>query len=138
MEGENTKSEQRRRNHRSTIRMTAEEDARVRQLAAEKGLSVGAYLRHAALGDKGPRAQSRPKPKQKAMAAATVRLQQLSAEHNRIGSNLNQIARAANAAGFETVASGDLAEAVAQYEKAVDELGAMRAAMLAALGYDDH
>ena len=136
METENKKSETRRRQKLTAIRMTDDEHARALHLAAEKGLSVAAYFRLRALGEIGERAQRQPRPGRQALAAITAQLQRLSAEHNKIGSNLNQLARSANTEGFEAVESADLKAALAEYDKAVAELGAMRALIMQALGYD--
>jgi hypothetical protein len=57
--------------------------------ARASGLSTGAYLRACALGDKGPRALHRP-PVERELLARSI------AELNKIGSNVNQIARALN------------------------------------------
>ena len=69
--------------------VTPDEYAAIEDRARKAGLSTAAYLRACALGDKGPRSQRRP----------SVELQQFGkavAELNKIGSNVNQIAHAAN------------------------------------------
>jgi len=136
METENKKSETRQRNHRVTIRMDDSEAARAAQLAAENGLSLSAYFRLRGLGEIGERAQRRARPGREKMAELTIALQRLSAEHNKAGSNLNQLARTANTEGFEAIAAGELAAALKDYETAVAELGVMRAAVLRAMGFD--
>jgi hypothetical protein len=52
-------------------------------------LSVASYLRASALGEAGPRARRAPTIEKQALGDAI-------AELNKIGSNINQIARAAN------------------------------------------
>jgi hypothetical protein len=90
--------------------------------AAQAGLSVGAYLRTMALGSPGPRAVRRP-------SVERADLARLLGELGKIGSNVNQLARAANT-------SGDM--------PAVDELAAitadvrvLRDALMKALGRGD-
>jgi len=61
------------------------------------GLSRGAFLRAAALGSPGVRAQRAPTVNAEALAHATAAL-------NRVGSNLNQIARALNSGGAPVAA----------------------------------
>ena len=84
-------SEKRQRNKRLSIRFTAEEFNQIAARADQAGLGSAALLRAAALGDAGPRAQRRPPADHKA-------LRQLLGHVGRIGNNINQIARALNAA----------------------------------------
>lgn len=72
-----------------SLRLLPEEHALLRERACGAGLSVGAYLRTSALGDAGPR--SRPAP-----AVDAALLARAVAALNKVGSNLNQIARALN------------------------------------------
>jgi Mobilization protein NikA len=72
-------SDKRRRLRQSLVRWTDEEFN-----------AVAAFMRAAALGDAGPRAQRRPPADHKA-------LRQILGELGRVGNNLNQIARALNA-----------------------------------------
>ena len=138
MTTEKPKSERRQRNRTQAIRMTESEHALAHSLAAESGLSVAAYFRLKALGEIGERAQKRPRPNRQLLAGITAELQRLSAEHNKLGSNLNQIARVANMKGFEAVGDERLKLALEAYEEAVAELGAMRASILTKMGYHDH
>ena len=57
--------------------------------AAEAGLSVASFLRASALGDAGPRARRAPTVEKELLGAAIAAL-------NKVGSNVNQIARALN------------------------------------------
>jgi hypothetical protein len=68
------------------------DDAEHTQLVAKSraaGLSVGAYVRACALGDAGPRARRRATVDRELLAINNAAL-------NRVGSNLNQIAKALN------------------------------------------
>ncbi|HEX3983909.1 MAG TPA: plasmid mobilization relaxosome protein MobC [Acidisoma sp.] len=104
------------------VRCTDAEHATLTAAAAQAGLSVGAYLRTMALGSPGPRAVRRP-------SVERADLARLLGELGKIGSNVNQLARAANT-------SGDM--------PAVDELAAitadvrvLRDALMKALGRGD-
>ena len=82
-------SETRQRTNRLTIRLLDDEQAELERRASEAGLSPSAYVRACALGDAGPRARRSPTV-ERTLAAQAI------AELNKAGSNLNQIARAAN------------------------------------------
>src|SRR6266851_117935 len=83
-------SDKRRRGKIIASRCLDEEFAAIAAKADEAGLSKGAFLRAAGLGDAGPRAQRRP-------PADHVALRQILGQLGRVGNNLNQIARALNA-----------------------------------------
>ena len=83
-------SDKRRRLRQSLVRWTDEEFNALAAKADKAGLAVAAFMRAAALGDAGPRAQRRPPADHKA-------LRQILGELGRVGNNLNQIARALNA-----------------------------------------
>ena len=72
------------------VRLTDEELAAIDAKADRAGIARAAFMRAAALGAIGPRAQRRP-------PADHVALRQLLGELGRIGNNLNQLARAGNA-----------------------------------------
>jgi hypothetical protein len=74
------------------VRCTAEERAAIKAVADKAGLSVGAFLRAAALGDAGPRAVRRPPIERKELARLLGHL-------GKVGSNLNQLAHAFNSRG---------------------------------------
>ena len=74
------------------VRCTAAEHAALTEAAAKAGLSVGAYLRAAGLGSAGPRAKRRPTVERADLARALGLI-------GLYGSNLNQLARAANTNG---------------------------------------
>jgi len=71
------------------VRLLPEERAAVEEKAATAGLSLAAFGRACMLGDAGPRAKKRP-PVDRELLART------NGELNRVGNNLNQIARALN------------------------------------------
>ncbi len=83
-------SNKRRRGRIIASRCLDEEFAAIAAKADKAGLAIAAFMRAAALGDAGPRAQRRPPADHKA-------LRQILGEIGRIGNNINQIARALNA-----------------------------------------
>lgn len=83
-------SDTRQRNKQVLVRLS---DAEFAQLAARSdraGFARAAFLRAAALGETGPRAQRRP-------PVDHVALRRLLGELGRVGNNINQIAHALNA-----------------------------------------
>jgi|SRR5579862_842973 len=113
-------SDKRQRGEAVTVRLTKDERATLDALASRSGMAAGAFMRAAAFGDAGPRAQRRP-------PVDHVALRQLLGECGRVGNNLNQIARALNAGGSIDVP--ELRAALAAY---LD----IRAAILHALAMD--
>ena len=111
-------SDKRRRIRQSLVRWTDEEFNALAAKADKAGLAVAAFMRAAALGDAGPRAQRRPPADHKA-------LRQILGELGRVGNNLNQIARALNAG--ERLRLPELKDALLAYI-------AIRDAIFAALG----
>jgi len=99
-------SDKRQRGHTVTVRLTGDERATLDALSSRSGLTAGAFIRAAAFGDAGPRAQRRPPADHKA-------LRQLLGECGRIGNNLNQIARHLNTGGLADIA--ELTAACAAY-----------------------
>jgi len=99
-------SDKRRRSHQSLIRWTDDEFTRITDKADKSGLAVAAFMRAAALGSPGPRAQRRPPADHKA-------LRQILGELGRIGNNINQIARALNSG--EKASLPDLQQALRAY-----------------------
>lgn len=77
------------RTHGKLVWLTEAENTLLESRATESGLSVASYLRASALGDAGPRARRSPTIEKEALGAAI-------AELNRVGNNVNQIARALN------------------------------------------
>lgn len=85
-------SELRRRNTSIMVRVTPEERDAIDQLAMQKGLTLGAFLRAAALGDPGPRTRRR-------IPVDERLLRQLLGQVGKVGGNLNQIAKRLNSGG---------------------------------------
>lgn len=79
----------RKRHAQVLVRLTTEEHADIAAKADRAGMAQAAFLRAAALGTAGPRAQRRP-------PADHVALRQLLGELGRVGNNINQIARTLN------------------------------------------
>ncbi len=104
-----------------SVRCTAEDRASIDEEATKAGLSKGAYLRALALGAPGPRAVRRPPVERKELARLLGHL-------GKVGSNVNQIARAYNASG----ALPGYSELVAIRQHIVQ----MRDALIKALGHD--
>ena len=82
------KQPRRQRRHIERFRTDDAERAALHERVRESGLSLGAYLRKCALGQAGPRSRRR-RPE-----IDIVLLARNNAELNRIGNNLNQVARA--------------------------------------------
>jgi hypothetical protein len=78
------------------------------------GLSRGSYLRTCALGSPGPRARRAPHVNAEALAHATAAL-------NKVGSNLNQIARTLNA-GNAPIAAHECFAALAETRTALSRI----------------
>jgi Bacterial mobilisation protein (MobC) len=110
-------SDKRQRSETVTVRLTKDERATLDALASRSGLTAGAFMRAAAFGDAGPRAQRRP-------PVDHVALRQLLGESGRVGNNLNQIARILNTGG-----SADIPELTAACAAYLD----ISAGILAAL-----
>jgi len=84
-----SKSESRVREKMLPTRWTDEEYEKLTRRANAAGLSRAAFIRRYTIGDEGPRAQRVPRH-------GTADLARLLAAVNKIGSNINQIARALN------------------------------------------
>lgn len=115
----------RKRTKQCLVRFTEEEYAAIEGKADKAGIASAAFLRAAALGDPGPRAQRRPPADHQA-------LRRILGELGRVGNNLNQIAHRLNAG--ERAHMPDLAQALAAYLE-------IRNAIFDALGMkpkDDH
>lgn len=82
-------TDKRQRGVTVTVRLTAEERARLDELSSRSGLAAGAFMRAATFGNPGPRAQRRPPADHEA-------LRRILGELGHVGSNINQIARAVN------------------------------------------
>lgn len=113
-------SDKRQRGEVIPVRVTPDEKARIDAIADRAGYTRAAFMRAAALGDAGPRAQRRP-------PADHVILRQILGQLGSLGNNLNQIARALN--------SGDSHDPAALKEAQKACLDS-RDAILAALNMD--
>jgi hypothetical protein len=82
-------SEKRQRSRLAQIRLDDAEAVKLEELASASGLSVGAYIRAAALKSAGVRAKPRPSIDRELLARTNADL-------NRVGNNINQIAHALN------------------------------------------
>ena len=105
-----TGSERRQRGPAVPVRFLPEERAAVDEKADAVGLSLAAFMRACALGVPGPRAKRRPPVNIQALAQATAAL-------NKVGSNLNQIARNLNAA--QAVGAREAIEALNETRAAI-------------------
>jgi hypothetical protein len=113
-------STKRQRTRQCLVRFTEEEFADVSAKADRAGIALAAYLRAAALGHAGPRAQRRPPADHQA-------LRRILGQAGRIGNNINQIARALN--GDKSVPAQEIRAALRVYPD-------VRDAIFAALGKD--
>lgn len=104
-----------------SVRCTAKEREAINEAATRAGLSIGAYLRTQALGNAGPRAVRRPPVERKELARLLGHL-------GKLGSNLNQLARAFN----REARPPGLDELIAMRKHLVE----LRDALMAALGRD--
>ncbi|HUA82821.1 MAG TPA: plasmid mobilization relaxosome protein MobC [Bryobacteraceae bacterium] len=92
------------------LRLDEAEYLLIGEYARNAGLSRGSFLRAAALGSPGPRAQRAPTVNAEALAHATSAL-------NRVGNNLNQLTRIFNA-GASTVTANECSAALAEVRAA--------------------
>lgn len=99
-------SNKRQRGVTVTVRLTEEERAALDALSSRSGLAAGAFMRAAAFGEAGPRAQRRP-------PIDHVALRQILGHCGRVGNNMNQIAKRLNAGGEINIP--ELREALAAY-----------------------
>lgn len=105
------KSETRQRTETLFARVTPEEKATILARADRAGLASAAFIRAAVLGDAGPRARRRRPVEHTALV-------QLLAALNRVGNNLNQLARNSNL-GLD-IDVPDLRDALQQYRAVID------------------
>ncbi len=99
------KSEKRQRNKTVHIRLTDAEHAALLAAADNVGLTLGAYMRATALGSPGPRAARKP-------PVVREELVRILSQLGKIGSNVNQIARAVNSGDDPNGLSDDIKAAV--------------------------
>lgn len=110
-------SEMRKRQQRIAPRVTDEEFAEIDAKAEAAGLSVSSYAREVLLQNARTRSRRRPR-------ADVAVLSRACGELNRIGSNINQIARATNRG--EPLVSNEITQAMTELREA---LNLVRAAM---------
>jgi len=104
-----------------SVRCTAKDHAVIKEAAAKAGYTVGPYLRNLALGSPGPRSVRRP-------SVEKEELGRLLGHIGKLGSNVNQIARAVNTTR-NLPSWSELAEIR-------HEVSRMRDALMKALGHD--
>jgi hypothetical protein len=119
--------ERRQRVDRVSVRLLPAEHRALTDKARATGLSLGAFLRAAGLGNAGPRARRRPTVHAEALGRATVAL-------SRLGSNVNQIAHSLNAGAAYSLA-GEYADLLVEVRQA---LCAIREAAAGRTEADDH
>lgn len=95
--GKRSGSEKRQRTRVYSIRFTDTERTRAQTLCDKTGFSLSALIRHALFNTPPPRAARRPTINEKRVA-------QLLGELGKIGSNINQLTRQANAGNYQTEA----------------------------------
>lgn len=116
------KSEKRQRIRQVKTRMTEAEHAAFLARADKAGLAAAAFLRAAAIGNAGPRAQRR-------VPADAQALRQVLGHLGKTGSNLNQIARYLHTGGSADVVMPDI-------QAALSDLARIRGLIYEALGKD--
>jgi hypothetical protein len=107
----------RQRQRRISLRVTQTEYDRTEAAAVKDGLTLASYARLKLIDEPETRTRRRPR-------ADVAALSKTHGELNRIGGNINQIARAVNAS--EPWGAAQLTEAIAELREA---LGLVRAAM---------
>lgn len=98
-------SEKRQRTKDVRVRLTPEEYDRVKLAADNTGLALGAFARACMLDGPGPRATRKP-------PVAKQELVRILGQLGKIGSNVNQIARAVNSGDDPNGLSDDIKAAV--------------------------
>ena len=107
------------KSRRIAVRVTNEQWGKLDTKAAARGLKIGGYLRSVALGSVGARTMKRP-------TVERVELARLLGELGKLGSNVNQIAKAFNSTGaFPTPP---------ELSAMQTDIAALRAALIEALG----
>lgn len=127
-------SNNRQRRHIEQFRTDDAEHEALAAHARERGLSIGSYVRACTLGDAGVRSRRRARlPAIEAQA-----LMRSNAELNKIGSNLNQAARALNEIALAEGRGGvaQVAHLTEPIHRVLDELQLALAANRRALGHD--
>jgi hypothetical protein len=107
-------SQKRRRNRHIDVCCDDAEFVIIDDKARSAGMSLASYLRARALGSPGPRARRAPHVNAEVLAHAVAAL-------NKVGSNLNQLARILNASGAMSTANQSFA-ALAETRTAVSRI----------------
>ena len=115
--GDRSGSEKRQRTHMFSVRLSLKEAKQARLMAERAGLSQAALIRQALFNSSPPRAARRPTINHKAVS-------RLMGQLGKIGSNLNQLTKHANAGRYQE----------ASIELALRDLMELRMACLQALG----
>jgi hypothetical protein len=113
-------SEKRQRTASILVRLTAEERAAIEAAASRAGLTLASYARGQMLGGPQPRAARRP-------PVETRQLARILGELGKIGSNINQLARAGNIGLLNAADRGEL-------QAETQALRALRGYLMEALG----
>jgi hypothetical protein len=116
-----------------TIRFTPEQYEQLSEKANRAANDIGPMIRTIVLGSPGPRAVRRPPVEKVELARLLGAIGTMTASHNKVGSNVNQIARALNE-GRDAPSRDDLAAMRADIASMRADSMAMRAAVMAALG----
>ena len=114
-------------------RFTPEQYEQLAEKANRSGQDIGPMIRTIVLGSPGPRAVRRPPVEKVELARLLGAIGTMASSHNKIGSNVNQIARALNE-GRDGPTRDDLAAMRADHALMRADTTAMRAAVMAALG----
>lgn len=112
------KSEKRQKQHRITLRVSAQEHAEITHHAELAGLTVGAYIRSQCLIQQTTRAIRRP-------TIEVITMTRLQGEMNRVGSNIHQLLKHINFGN--TPDNSEIKAAFKGYQEVIQ-------AILAALG----
>jgi hypothetical protein len=105
-----TSGSEKRQRRGHSIRLLPDEHAAIERKARAAGMSFASFMRACALGEAGPRSRRSPPVNAELLALAVSAL-------NKAGSNLNQIARALNAA--RAVGTQECVAALAEARAAV-------------------
>ena len=107
-------SQKRQRTRNIGVPVDSTEFVLIDDKARTAGMSRASFARAAMLGAAGPRARRAPTVNAEALALATVAL-------NKVGSNLNQIAKTMNAGGA-TITARECSAVLAEVRLAVDQI----------------
>ena len=115
-------SEKRQREFRVTIRLDEAEHTKINERAENAGLTLSGYFRSAVLNTPPPPQSRRP-------PVDRTELAKLLAAMGRIGNNINQLARVANAGSWPESSA---------LSKACTDIKSIRTTLMKALGVDPH